>query len=167
MQISQGDRAVRLQLTLDRVAVPEIGYWIAAVVLGAAQAWKSSPYLSSIDAVSYLDLGDLYAQGRWKAAINPYWSPLYSVIQGSWLALVHPTPAFEYQAVKVADFGIFLLALVAFKWLLDGLRSASRAAAERDKAAQVPDWAWVVVGYTLFLWSSLVWITVVSNTPDM
>jgi len=167
MQISRGDRAVRLQLTLDRVAVPEIGYWIVAVVLGAAQAWKSAPYVSSIDAVSYLDLGDLYAQGRWTAAINAYWSPLYSLIQAGWLLLVRPQPAYEYPVVKLADFAIFLLALVAFKWLLDGLRSASRAAAERDGAAPVPDWVWVVVGYTLFLWASLVWITVVSNTPDM
>jgi hypothetical protein len=167
MQITQRDRAVRLELTLDRVAVPEIGFWAVAVVLGAAQAWKAGPYLSSIDAVSYLDLGDRYARGDWKSAINAYWSPLYSLVQGLWLAILQPAAPFQYQVVKLADFGIFLLALVSFKWLLDGLRAASRAGIDHDGAPPVPDWVWVAVGYTLFLWSSLVWITVVSNTPDM
>ncbi len=31
----------------------------------------------------------------------------------------------------------------------------------------IPDWVWVVAGYTLFIWSSLKWITLSSNTPDM
>ena len=30
------------------------------------------------DGVSYLDIGDAYFRGDWKAAVNAYWSPVYS-----------------------------------------------------------------------------------------
>jgi hypothetical protein len=146
----------------------EVAYWLAALVLGGMQAWPARFQPSTIDAVSYLDLGDAYLHGQWREIVNLYWNPLYSWILGVALAVVRPSAWFEYQLAKLVDFGIYAVCLLAFSWFLRIVRVAYRAALDRegDRDA-IPDWIWIVGGYTLFIWSSLRWITLTSNTPDM
>src|SRR5262249_46957344 len=64
---------------------------------------------------------------------------------------------------------IFVVALVAFRWFLKNFiaayRSSARQAAEPN--ALIPEIAWIGIGYTIFVWSSLMWIRVTSSTPDM
>jgi hypothetical protein len=51
-------------------------FCLVAFLLGAAQAWTYRDTLSSVDAVSYLDIADAYRHGRWDEAVNGYWNPL-------------------------------------------------------------------------------------------
>ncbi len=147
----------------------EPAYWLAAIGLGAAQAWVCRFQPSTIDAVSYLDIGDAYVHGRWHEAINGYWNPLYSWILGATLAVVPHSARLEFPIAKLVDFVLYLAALVAFRWFLKGLCDAYAGATARGPAGgvRIPAWAWVMVGYTAFLWSSLRWITLTSSTPDM
>ena len=147
----------------------EAGAWMVAIALGAAQAWTWRFRPSTMDLVSYLDVGDAYVRGHWKEAINGYWNPLYSWILGVGMAVVRPSARLEYPTAKLVDFLIYLSCLWSFAWLLTNLRRVYRSAtaAQPDEAPTIPDWAWIVGGYTLFIWSSLRWITLSSSTPDM
>jgi hypothetical protein len=147
----------------------EPAYCLAAIGLGAAQAWVCRFQPSTIDAVSYLDIGDAYVHGNWRDAINGYWNPLYSWILGVVFGVVPSSPRLEFPIAKLVDFVIFLATLATFRWFLKSVRLSYASACEREPGlpARIPDWAWVVVGYTVFLWSSLRWITLTSSTPDM
>jgi hypothetical protein len=142
---------------------------VAAIVLGAVQAWTFRDHPSSIDTISYLDIGDAYVHGHWKQALNGYFSPLYSWLLGLVLAVVRPSERLEYPTVTFVDYAIFLVALAGFRWFLKNLRIGYRASIARQPATSVaiPDWAWIVGGYTLFLWSSIRWIRLSSSSPDM
>ncbi len=85
------------------------------------------------------------------------------------MALVRPSAQFEFPTAKLADFAIYLFCLASFGWFLRTLVSAERRSPERQAAdgPAIPGWVWIVAGYTLFIWSSLQWITLTSNTPDM
>jgi hypothetical protein len=75
----------------------------------------------------------------------------------------------EFPIAKLVDFAIYLLALASFSWFLKGARKTCTSAPDREtgQSARIPEWAWIVAGYTLFLWTSLRWITLTSSTPDM
>jgi hypothetical protein len=147
----------------------ELAYCIAAAVMGAIQAWPVRYQPSTEHLVSYLDIGDAWVQGHWKAALNGYWNPLYSWVMGGVLAVVRPSLRYEYPTVKAVDYVIFLICLWSFGWFLKNLVTVYRLVVRRtdEPRVAIPDWAWIVGGYTLFVWSSLRWITVISNTPDM
>ncbi|HEY3381002.1 MAG TPA: hypothetical protein VGK32_04495 [Vicinamibacterales bacterium] len=147
----------------------EAAFWFVAIAIGAAQQWASVEVPSSIDLVSYLDIGDAWVHGRWADSINGYWNPLYSWILGVTMAVVRPSARFEYPTVEAVDFLIFLATLAAFAWFLRGVRQVypGLAAAGPANRPVIPDWAWVVGGYTLFTWSAVRWISLSSNTPDM
>ena len=163
------DRGLRVSFTLAPEHLLEIAFALAAVLLGAGQAWACRFQPSTVDLVSYLDVADAYLHGRWTDAINGYWNPLYSWILGAVFALAHPSPELEYPIAKLVDFVIFLFCLASFRWFLRNLRTSYRnaVAADADAGPAIPDWAWIVTGCTLFLWSSLRWITLTSSTPDM
>ena len=147
----------------------EAACWIIAIALGAVQAWTWRFQPSTMDLVSYLDLGDAWVRGQWKDAVNGYWNPLYSWVLGVVMAAVKPSPMFEYPVAKLVDFVLYVLCLCSFSWLLRNLRRVYRDQVARQPAdvAAIPDWAWIVGGYTLFIWSSMRWITLSSGTPDM
>src|SRR5262245_24009380 len=69
----------------------EYAYWLAAIALATVQAWPARQQPSTVDIVSYLDIGDAYLHGRWSEAINGYWNPLYSWILGLVNLIVRPS----------------------------------------------------------------------------
>jgi hypothetical protein len=75
----------------------------------------------------------------------------------------------EYPTAKVVDYLIFVGALVAFRWFLKNFIAAYRRTAceAAEPFALIPEAAWIGIGYTIFIWSSLMWIRVTSSTPDM
>ncbi len=153
---------------VNLIVLLEAALWLAALTLGARQAWASRFYPSSIDAVAYLDVGDAYMRADWTHAINGCWNPLYSWCLGVVVKLVAPPPELEFAVAKSVDFALFAFTLAAFGWFLREIRlSGQKACAERPAIAAIPDWLWIGAGYTLFMWSSLKWITLTGNTPDM
>ena len=65
-----GPFAARLPWARLSIRWLEPAYWLAAIGLGAVQAWVCRFQPSTMDAVSYLDIGDAYVHGRWHDAIN-------------------------------------------------------------------------------------------------
>jgi hypothetical protein len=144
--------------------------WLAALLLGALQAWSSRYTLSSHDGVSYLDVADAYLRADWDGALNAYWSPLYSWLLALMLRVLEPSAYWELAAVKLVNFLIYIGALLAFDFFLRALIAHNEAQIDRARPGRflrVPEWVWIVAGYSLFLWSALAWTTLYSDTPDL
>ena len=163
---------------LDQVASPsslrrwERLCWLVAIVLGLLQAWgrrhDSSDGLAYMgaDGISYLDIGDAYMRGDWHAALNAMWSPFYSWLLGLTLHVFKPSPFWEFTVVRLLNFVIYVVALFSFVFFLRALRHDHTA----DRAAlstQLPDWSWLVFGYSIFIWSSLLMNRVSRTSPDI
>ena len=86
--------------------------------------------------------------------------------------LVQPSPSSEVLVVRLTNFLGYLLALAGFEFLLTRLIASHQtgvtlATPLQPKTWPVPDWIWLVLGYLMFLWCSLKWIGLRSDTPDM
>ncbi len=149
-------------------------WWLrgVTVVLAFINAWANRWDMNP-DAVSYLDIGDAYYRGDWHHALNAYWSPMYSWMVGAVLNIVRPSMRWEYPLVHAVDFVHFLLAMVAFEYLMRGLlrwraaRSTLGSAPSPDGASRETPWAWWLAGYALFAWASVRLVTLDVLTPDM
>ncbi len=143
--------------------------WVMAIVLGAAQAWATR-FTMNPDGISYLDIGDAYWRGDWHNAINAYWSPLYSWILGLFLKVLKPSPYWEYPVAHLVNFFIYVAALGCFEFFLRNfIRSRLRSVelARLEGNITLPEWAWWMLGYTLFISASLQLITLRLLTPDL
>lgn len=137
-----------------------IACWSVALALGAAQAWASR-FQMNPDGISYMDIGDAYWRGDWRNALSTVWSPLYSWILGLFFKLLRPSPYWEYPLVHLVNFLIFVAALGAFDFFLmtfiaERRRDNSRLAASGYSG--LPEGAWWLLGYNLFVSSSLILI---------
>ncbi len=151
-----------------RVVLVDRAFLILSVALGAFQAWIGR-YSMGPDGMSYLDIGDAYLRGDWKAAINGYWGPLYSIVLGAVMRVFRPSMRWEFPLVHLVNFVVFLGALLCFRIFL---RSAAPWIWDNSKAAAedvAPLSAEIVLGlsYVLFLFSSLVLDNLVLVTPDL
>lgn len=141
---------------------------IFCIVMGALQAWICRYQMIS-DGVSYLDIGDAYLRGDWSAAINAYWSPMYSWFLGLALYLLKPSIWWEFVTVHLVNLIIYAVALFCFRFFLRSVLRAMRATGTTvpDNSAPLSKGALLVLGYSLFLWCSLVLIGVGTVTPDL
>ncbi|HET8945399.1 MAG TPA: hypothetical protein VFQ07_00305 [Candidatus Polarisedimenticolia bacterium] len=141
----------------------------AALVLGAVEAWAAR-FTMNPDGVSYLDMGDAYLRGDLGTAINSWWSPLYSWILGIFLHVLKPTPSREFQVVHLVNLLIYAAALLCFDFFLRALMEDRRNGPEGNRDAEgtpLPAWAWWVLGYGIFTWTSLQLITLRLVSPDL
>jgi len=143
--------------------------WSVALALGAAQAWATR-FTMNPDGVSYLDIGDAYWRADWHNAINAYWSPLYSWVLGFFLKVFKPSAHWEYPLVHLVNFLMYTVALVCFDLFLSTFIEQTTKR-DRDLIAPsemgLPKWVWLVVGYSLFVSSSLLLITNSFLSADM
>jgi len=140
-------------------------FWVLGLFLGWLQAWAHRFSLSSEDAVSYLDIGDAYLRGDWHRAINAYWSPLYSWLLGFSIAILKPSPYWEFFVVKLVNLFIFLVAFASFDFFLEQLIKY-QGKTRSPRSLEIPKWVWIIMGYALFLWGSLKWIGIHLDAPD-
>jgi hypothetical protein len=144
-------------------------FWCAAIAFGAVDAWATR-YNMNLDGISYLDMGDAYLRGDWNMAINAYWSPLYASLLGLFLKVLKPSPQWEFPVVHLANFVIYLAALASFEFflraLIDYRRKRGNDACDSWDVS-LPERAWWILGYSLFIWTSLILIGTKLVTPDM
>ena len=146
-----------------------IGCWVVALSLGASQAWATR-FTMNPDGISYLDIGDAYWRGDWHNAINAYWSPLYSWILGFFLKVLKPSAYWEYPTVHLVNFLIYVAALGCFEFFLTTF-IAERRRRDRElhllELVGLPEYAWWLLGYSLFISSSILLVGLYVVTPDM
>lgn len=142
---------------------------LIAVLVCACHAYANR-HLINPDGICYLDLAAAYQRGDWSAAVNAYWSPLYSWLLAAVFAVVRPELYWECAVAHAVNFASFLLAWGAFEGLLSELLRGRRT--EREWLGEawhdlLPDWLVVGVGYTLFIVVARRLVTVSAVTPDM
>jgi hypothetical protein len=139
-----------------------------AVLLGALHGGIAATRQSmNADGISYLDMGDAYLRGDWEIAINAIWSPLYAWIVGGLIAVAGPPIDWEFPAVHLINFGIYVVALICFEFFWRRLTVSYYGETARRDAAGFPRWIWISLGYALFIWTSLSLIEIWAVTPDM
>jgi lysylphosphatidylglycerol synthetase-like protein (DUF2156 family) len=102
--------------------------------------------------------------------INPFWSPLYPFLIGVGTWLARPSAYWEFPLVHLMNFFIFLGALVSFEFLLrQVINVLGKRSDQRDtNLAPLPAWAWYLLGYSLFGWSTFVMVNGLRKvTPDL
>jgi hypothetical protein len=141
--------------------------WLMSIVFGALYTWANR-HVMNPDGMSYLDMGDAYLRGDWSMAINAYWSPFYSWLLGLAMVVLNPSPYWEFPVVHLVNFVIYLFTLGCFHlFLLEVIRSYRSVGSSGNRYETMPPWAWLMLGYTLFIWSSVNLIGFRLVTPDM
>ena len=156
------DRLLRPNV-LERFLIP------ATLALGLVHAWMGRNAMNP-DGVSYLDVGESFFRHDWANAVNAWWSPLYPWTLGTVLGVIKPSPQWEFPLVHAINFVIFVIALFAFRWLLQGFllfRRESMAGAEPGNTADLPEWASVLLAYPIFWWIALQIETLYDVSPDL
>ncbi len=134
------------------------------------EAWSQRRFINE-DGISYLDMSDALIRHNWHLLINPIWSPLYPLLIGVATWLTRPSAQWEVPIVHALNLVIFLGALASFEFLMRQVISVLRRENGRedaDSAAPLPVWAWQLVGYSLFAWSTfgMIWAPRMI-TPDL
>jgi hypothetical protein len=91
--------------------------WTGLITLGLVQAWYTRHLIYS-DGVSYLEIAGYYAAGNWKAALNSYWSPLFSWILAGGMLLLRPSGYWQTGLIHLTNFAAYIACLVGFEQLL-------------------------------------------------
>ncbi len=152
---ASGEQSQKLKLFL----------WITCVLLGFFQIWLGRNSMNP-DGISYLDMGDAFFRGDWKMAINAQWSPLYSWIIASGLHIFHPSLRWEFIIVHLMQFFIYLFTIFCFHFfLMQVIRWNQKQSSSTFLLFSIQ--VWLLIGYSLFIWSSLKLITLSNETPDM
>jgi len=157
-----------LQFKSRRYATEAVLFALA-VLIGLARV-SAARHLINPDGISYLDLGDAYLRGDWSAAINGYWSPLSPVLFGLALKILRPSPALEFPMVHYVIFGIYIAALLCFRFFWKNLihyHAAQRKDYDSRGLAQLPEPVWIAFGYAIFLVSCVEFINLEYIGADM
>ncbi len=148
---------------------PERILLFTSVALGFLHAWVGRNAMNP-DGVSYLDVGDSFFRRDWTNAVNAWWSPLYPWTMGLVLGLTKPSTKWEFPLVHAVNFVVFVLALLAFRFLLHGFAAFGHgppSATNPNNKEALPEWGLVVLGYSIFLWVALEVETLYDVSPDL
>ncbi len=119
------------------------------------------------DSMDYLDIARQVATGHWAAIANDYWGTLNSVLMAP-LFLFHPTPALELTLAHLESIFILLAAFFSFRFFLHAyLDTFNKPVIATADSRSLPEWALSLLGYGLFLWTSLVLVPVKTIGPDL
>lgn len=141
-------------------------YFVVSVVvaIGFLSAWIGR-YSMNPDGMCYLDMGDAFFHHKWFDFLNGYWSPLYSWLVGLALFVIKPSRTWEFPVVQAVNFFIYAAALASFEFFLRSLARVQGLYGDRFSA--LSQRSLFVLGYALFLWTSLNLITIWGVSPDL
>jgi hypothetical protein len=135
-------------------------------LVGLLQTWNGRNMMNP-DGISYIEIGLAYVNRDWASAVNPYWSPLYSWVLGAILHIFKKAPFQEFILIHFVNFGIYVLALLCFRFFLGELIRYREELAGLGSFPPLPIWVWQLFGYSLFLSSNLDLLRTNMVTPDM
>jgi hypothetical protein len=141
----------------------------ATLALGLVHSWVGR-YTMNPDGMSYLDVGESFFRRDWAHAVNAWWSPLYPWIVGLVVGAAKPSPRWEFPLVHAVNFVIFILALLAFRFLVHALLAFRRERIADESSwgeNGLADWALLLMAYPIFWWIALETETVYAVSPDL
>ena len=151
------------------VTALRIAFWSVGLVLAAIQAWIFR-FQVSADSISYLDMSDaVMPGGNWHRVITGTWSPLYPFIVGCFRRLFRISPGNEIAAAHGLNLFFFVFAFVSFEIFLRSLRPSLQILQDpsEPRKSPFPEWAYLSLAYSVFLWASISAISLEKLRPDM
>jgi hypothetical protein len=142
-------------------------FWFLVVGFGLLQVCAHRNDMSP-DGISYIELARASLASGPHALTNAYWSPLYPFLLGLILRLLHPSIIWEFTAVHVLNFFIYLASFACFTVFLTELQLAGNLPArlEHDVAPCNSRWN-DALSVFLFLWAAQFWLSPSFVNPDM
>src|SRR5215469_5403987 len=141
--------------------------WLITICAGFVQAWASRFWISP-DGNSYLDIASAYLHGDWSNAVNAYWSPLFSWLLALSFGVFRPSPFWESTAIHLLNLAGLLLSLRTFEFFFCAfLRLQAKWRSLGEPKETLAEIGWWILGYALFLSTSLLLLSVVNTTPDV
>lgn len=138
----------------ERATPPRAIFWAIVVVLGFVQMWAKR-LLVDHDAVAYLDIAENYARGAWGAALNGFYSPLYSWLMAVPMYVLKLPRASEAPVLHLLNLAGYLGAYASFEFFLGQLFRTEATQDARDQSTGLSEVAWRTLGLGLFLYCSL------------
>jgi hypothetical protein len=139
------------------------------IIVGFVRMWVGR-YSISPDGICYLDQGDAFFHGQLSYAINGLWSPLYSWLLGAGLFVAKPSRWWEFPVAHLVNFLIYLATLLCFEFFLRSLWQNVRwkpPSLDGTNIQSLSRESLFVIGYAVFLWTSLELITIWELSPDL
>lgn len=145
--------------------------WIFCALLGGF-VFLANPYRMNPDGVSYLSIANSYLRGDWLKAVDAYWSPFYSWLLALMKLLFQPSLDQEFFYVNLVNLLVYLVSIFCFDYFMRCILEYRRARTVESPATGqelvlFPDTACLILGFSIFLYASLRYITVNLSTPDM
>lgn len=100
-------------------------FWCLAIVLGGLHVWVYRNDLNP-DSVSYIEMAEAAVGSGWHALVSAYWSPLYPALLSVGFRILRPSMYWEFTAVHVVNFVLYLADLLCFEFFLKELLAARR-----------------------------------------
>ena len=136
-----------------------VAFWCIGIASAIIQAVVYGNYINN-DTISYMDMSDAISWHNPARLINATWSPLFPVLVGIANAVFHPSPYWEFPLAHWVNVVCFLFAFASFEFFFRSFEAAWNP-------ENLPRWALMVLGYSLFLWGSLGMVTLILPGPDM
>ncbi len=147
-------------------------FLVLTLAFGLAQVWACR-YDLTPDAMDYLDIAREVAAGHWGAIANGYWGTLNSVLLAPFFRF-HLSPERELLLAHLQGIPIVLIAFFAFRFFLNSVldtisqpKDKNKEPSEEIGLRSLPEWSLCVLGYSLFLWSSVIIVGVSMFGPDL
>jgi hypothetical protein len=156
-------RFVEADLTQQRHRMSLL-FFVMTIGFGLTQIWACR-YEMNPDSMDYLDIAQEVAAGHWAAIANGYWGTLDSLLLAP-LFRFHLSPEGELFLAHLEGIVILLFAFFSFRLLLNSLLDTINQHRDAESRSP-PEWALCLLGYSLFLWSSLTMIGVATIGPDL
>lgn len=142
-------------------------FWSAALFIGLLQTWAHRHDFAP-DSISYIELAWAAARSGIAHLVSGYWSPLYPFLLSLEFRFFSPSPPFEFAALHLLNFALFIVMIAGFELFLRELilarRGASPLAAESVDASERAVWLW---GGVFFIWAAEFWLGPSLITPDL
>ncbi|HEY9679999.1 MAG TPA: hypothetical protein V6C86_00225 [Oculatellaceae cyanobacterium] len=146
-----------------------IGFWIIALAIASFQAWSGRYQLFGGDSLSYLDMADFIALGKFQDALSSYWSPAFPALIAIFIVITKAKVNAYFALMKVVGLFVFCLLLVAQEiFLASACRSyfSSENQSSTDSLQPLQPIVFRLCCYAAFLWCFLVLGGVYQDTPD-
>lgn len=159
----------KIMILTDEPLKPRVRvfFWCLAIVLGGLHVWVYRNDLNP-DSVSYIEMAEAAVGSGWHALVSAYWSPLYPALLSVGFRILHPSMYWEFTAVHVVNFVLYLADLLCFEFFLKELLAARRTEIKsQDDLSPVPEKIFWIWGYLLFIWSNQFWLRPSQVNPDI
>lgn len=148
-----------------RNSVLRVIFWTTGTILATFLAYTTRYYINS-DAITYIEMGELFSNGVWSGLVNLTFSPAYPVVLAAGQALIGTNPLNEIVWLKTVNVLWFALAMLGADLMISLVRAELKESAAVGEAALAPE-PFTALSYAMFLVAALALIRIQLMSPDM